>query len=254
MSPSLRRLADRVLLGTGLALLPVRVQRGVAAGAWWTLYPWTSYWRGRHEPAVQDAILALGGLTGKACWDLGAHYGIYSVGLARRVGPAGEVAAFEPNPASFRRLQLHTRRNRLPWLRLFRAAASDKNGTDELLTYGSLEQTSTHLAYEGEIRSDDTAPIGITTVRLDDLVAAGRIRAPDFIKVDVEGHAHKAFDGASATIQRARPIVIVAFHSPAERAGVERVLSPLRYKIEALQPAAGAVRNEWFGDYLCRPL
>ena len=254
MSPVLRRLADRALLGTRLAYLPVRVRKGVAAGAWWTIYPWTSYWRGKHEPAVQDAVLALGDLTGKACWDLGAHYGLYSVGLARRVGPTGEVAAFEPNPVSFRRLELHTRRNHLAWLKLFRAAASDRNGTDELLTYGTLDQTSTHLAYEGEIKSADSAPIEISTVRLDDLVAAGRIRTPHFVKVDIEGHAHKAFAGASETIRRSRPIVIAAFHSPAEKAGVEQVLNPLRYSVEPLPTAVAGDRKEWFGDYLCRPL
>ncbi|MSU65186.1 MAG: hypothetical protein EXS38_03585 [Opitutus sp.] len=62
-----------------------------------------------HEPAMQAVLLGLGGgdIRGWTCWDLGAHFGLYSVGLARRVGPAGQVAAFEPNPISFARLQRH---------------------------------------------------------------------------------------------------------------------------------------------------
>src|SRR5436309_1838240 len=77
---------------------PVRVHGGIADGARWTLFPWTSYWRGTHEPAMHQALLGLGAIGGWSCWDLGAHFGIYSIGLARRAGPTGQVAGFEPNP------------------------------------------------------------------------------------------------------------------------------------------------------------
>jgi hypothetical protein len=123
----LRAAAASLLLKTPLGLCPVRVRRGVAAGARWTLYPWTSYWRGTHEPAVQEALLALGGgdIRGWNCWDLGAHFGLYSIGLAQRVGPMGQVAAFEPNPLSYARLHRHARMNRFDWLKTYQAAVSD---------------------------------------------------------------------------------------------------------------------------------
>ena len=67
---------------------------------------------------LQQAILALGDLRGRDCWDLGAHYGLYSIGLARHAGPDAQIVALEPNPVSFARLNYHRRLNRLPWLDL----------------------------------------------------------------------------------------------------------------------------------------
>ena len=102
MKSQAKKAIGAFLNATGLARSPVRVRHGIAAGARWPLYPWTSYWRGTHEPALQACLMGLGNgdLTGWSCWDLGAHFGLYSVGLALGVGPTGEVAGFEPTPLS----------------------------------------------------------------------------------------------------------------------------------------------------------
>jgi FkbM family methyltransferase len=224
--------AKTLIVKTNLALFPVRVRGGIAAGARWTLYPWTSYWRGTHEPAVQAALLALGGgnISGWSCWDLGAHYGLYSVGLARRVGPQGQVAAFEPNPLSFARLQRHTRMNALTWLKPYCAAVSDEEGSAELFTYGDLGTTTTHLPYEGENRTSHVGAIDVPLLRLDALVARGEIRAPQFVKIDVEGHGHHALRGMRETLRTAKPIVLAAFHSPQEVSGMLELIESLGYQ------------------------
>ncbi len=178
MNPRLRQ-----LVGSTAGRLPLTVASGVLKGARWTLYPWTSYWRGTHEPAIQAAISQVGNgdIKGWSCWDLGAHFGYYSVAMAMRVGPGGQVAAFEPNPASFARLERHRRMNHLDWLKTYQAAVSDRAGGAELLTYGDLGSTSAHLRYDGEAESKKSTPIGIRTLRLDDLVASGELRAPMFV-------------------------------------------------------------------------
>ena len=38
----------------------VRVRHGFAAGARWTAFPWSAYWRGTHEPEIQKILLELG--------------------------------------------------------------------------------------------------------------------------------------------------------------------------------------------------
>lgn len=225
-----RQLARWVLAAAGGRIV-VRVRRGFATGARWTAFPWSAYWRGTHEPEIQQVLLELGhgAIAGWSCWDLGSHYGIYSIGLARRVGPGGEVAAFEPNPLSFKRLHTHRRLNGLANLKLFQAAVSDVAGSSELFTYGELESTFTHLRYDGE-SGVGGQPIKVATVRLDDLVRAGALRAPDFIKIDVEGHGHRACAGARETIARKRPVVLAAFHCPEEEQGILAVLEPLGYE------------------------
>lgn len=229
--PLLRSSAAAILRSTPLGLWPVRVRGGLAHGARWTLYPWSSYWRGTHEPAVQAALMALGGgdITGWTCWDLGAHFGLYSIGLARRVGPGGQVAAFEPNPTSFSRLSRHARMNRLPWLKLYAAAVSDQPGRAELYAFGDFGTTTTHLPYEGEARPSDAATVSVPLVQLDQLVARGELRLPDFVKVDVEGHGHHALAGMRDSLRKSRPVLLVALHSPQEAEGVLSLLKPLGY-------------------------
>jgi FkbM family methyltransferase len=240
----MRRILGRCLDGllgfTRLQYWPVMVRSGLAAGARWTLYPWSAYWRGTQEPAMHAALARFGDIEGWSCWDLGAHFGIYSVGLARHVGPTGEVAAFEPNPVSFARLERHRRMNGLTRLKTFEAAVSDHAGTAELLTYGDLRSTTTHLAYENETPGAVTQPVGVRTLVLDELVASGQLRSPDFIKVDVEGHAHHALAGARQTITSRHPILIVAFHSEAEVQGVFDLLTPLGYVHEGIGTHSGS--------------
>jgi FkbM family methyltransferase len=233
----------------------VRVRRGIAQGARWTLFPWTSYWRGTHEPALQTALAELGGgdIHGWTCWDLGAHFGLYSVGLARRVGATGQVAAFEPNPASFARLERHRRLNHLSWLKTYRAAVSDHNEGAELFTYGNLGTTTTHLPFDGESRPADSGVLPVRTVRLDDLVRAGELRPPQFVKIDVEGHGHRALAGMRGTLAATRPLIIAAFHSPEEIQGMMSLLTPLDYDWKAIGGADPRPEVQIGQDYLFHP-
>ncbi len=240
MKRALHQSLDWFLALTGLQYCPVRVRRGVAAGARWTLYPWSAYWRGTHEPALQQALIALGDIRGWNCWDLGAHYGIYSIGLALRTGQEGAVAAFEPNPVSYARLEHHRRMNGLSNLKTFEAAVSDQAGSADLLTYGDLRSTTTHLAYENETVGAESRPLGVETLVLDELVAGGQLQPPRFIKVDVEGHAHKALAGAIRTLAAHRPILVVAFHSEQEVQGVMALLEPLGYEHSTILTESGS--------------
>lgn len=190
---------------------------------------------------------------GKSVWDLGAHYGLYAVGLGRHVGPTGHVAAFEPNPLSYARLQLHLRRNHLTWAKALPFAVSDKTESQRFFLYEGLENTSTHLAYEGETWNESIPTMMVQSVRLDDLVARNEIRPPDFIKLDVEGHGHKALTGARETLARSRPVILAGMHSQAEIDGIRSLLEPLAYRISPIGPEAPATLTCWH-DYLFEPL
>jgi FkbM family methyltransferase len=245
----------RKFIGSTVGLIPITARSGALKGARWTLYPWSSYWKGTHEPAIQEAMAGLGDgdIKGWSCWDLGAHFGFYSVALSIRVGPGGQAAAFEPNPDSFARLERHRRMNRLTWLKTFQAAASDSSGNAQLLTYGDLGSTSTHLRYDDESESQGSAPIGIKTLRLDELVESGELRQPMFVKIDVEGHGHHALEGMKASMARSRPVVIMAFHSKAEVDGALGVLEPLGYRRTPIVEPPVNPESLIGGDYLFTP-
>jgi FkbM family methyltransferase len=215
-----------------LAYVPVRVRGGLAKGARWTLLPYSMYWRGHSEADVENAIRQVGDLRGAACWDLGAHFGFFTVGLAFAVGADGEVAGFEPDPVSFARCQRHIRMNRLANVRLFHAAVSAEPGDADLLLYGDAGLSTSHLAYPGESGVGATR-FRVRTVRLDDLVAAGEIRPPRLVKVDVEGHGASALRGAGKTVERHRPAIVMSFHTLDEFEETRRLVDPLGYRMFA---------------------
>lgn len=236
-----------------LGRFPVRVRRGLARGAWWSLYPHSAYWRlGGNDPRLDEILLAHAGRPGATCWDLGAHHGIYAVGLALAVGPAGRVEAFEPDPVSFRRLSWHRRINRLAQLHPHNIAASASTGSARLYQYDDFGSTTSHLPHPGETLAG-VASQAIATVALDDWVDSGRVRAPDFIKIDVEGHAGPALAGMRRVLAARQPVVLLAVHHAAEEKASREILEPLGYR---MTPACGddaRLAAESFGEFLCLP-
>jgi FkbM family methyltransferase len=228
-----------ILGRTPLALLPVRVRGGIAKGARWTLLPYSAYWRGHGERDVEAAIHQLGNLDGACCWDLGAHFGIYTIGLALAVGPGGQVAAFEPDPRSHARCAHHVRMNKLANVALFNAAVGERASRDKLIIGGGLGATGNHLRYEDEPVKRGEHTIDIVTLQLDELVANKQIRPPRFVKVDVEGHGGKALAGARQTLAEHRPVLVMSFHSEFELDAARAVLSPIGYA--CFDPAGGAL-------------
>jgi FkbM family methyltransferase len=226
---TLKSLISSWLSRSPIGLIPVRIRTGIAQGARWTLLPHSAYWRQRGEGDVDAAAADLSPLTGRCFWDLGAHFGLYTIGLARLVGPTGQVAAFEPDPRSHARCARHVAMNDLKNVRLFRAAVSDRAALQEFIV-PAAGATFNHLRYEDEPAVAGEKTIRIETLVLDDLVAAGRIRPPQLVKVDVEGHGAKAVAGARRAIAAHHPVLVMSFHSHAEANDTQALLEPLGYR------------------------
>jgi FkbM family methyltransferase len=218
---------------TGLGNLPVRSKRGLISGARWTLYPFSSYWRGTSD---QEAIPWVDRFCrpGGAALDLGAHFGLYTVAMAQRVGPAGQVISFEPENEARSKCLRHVRMNHLEQVRVFAEAASSTNGTLRLAG-GDGAGSSTSF-----VSAEPGAGAMLSCVRLDDLFAREGLRPPQFIKVDVENHGAEALSGALG-ILASRPNILMSFHSEQELAGTRAILEPLGYHVISL---AGA-NVEW---------
>lgn len=220
-----------ILLKFPMQCIPVYVLHGLAKGAKWTVMPYSCYWRTGWDLSILPALKIIGDIRGLSCWDFGAHFGIYTVGLAMRVGPDGQVAAFEPDPISFLYLQRHVTMNHLNNVKLFNYGVSDKNDCLDLIISNGIGSLLSHFKRDDETVHKDTKTIRVSTIRPDFLVEKGEIRLPDFIKVDVQGHGAWALKGSYISINKSLPLIYFSCHSRYEFEGTWHLLEPLGYKV-----------------------
>ena len=186
-----------------------------------------AYALGLYEPEAMQSIRRLVN-AGDCCIDVGANLGYYTISLANWVGPSGLVVAFEPFPGNFAILEKNVHLNRLQNVILEPSALSDCKGSLQLI-YGAEEQFSATPSVGGYAVEGDRVSITVPTRRLDDYVA-GLGKAPDFIKIDVEGAELAVLEGARRTLAAVRPTLLVEIHDwgTDESEKVLQVLSELQ--------------------------
>jgi len=169
-----------------------------------------SYLLGTVEPETQH-ILQLWLRPGMCVYDIGANVGFITVIAARLVGDSGSVCAFEPVPMLADKAMHNADLNRLSRVSVHRVALSDQDG--EAVFQTSQNLTMGKLANEESPEPDTGNALVVVKRRLDTVVAAERLRDPDFVKIDVEGAEADVLDGATEVLRRARPALLVELHS-----------------------------------------
>lgn len=152
---------------------------------------------------------------GDTVFDVGAAWGMYTVPLARLVGPGGRVFAFEPQPrqvAGVRRLKSFMGAGQIE---VTQAVMGPERGEFTLMVpirfglpiYGwahVVEGTDPSLE-----RTTRSRQLRTPMHTVDDWMTRYGAPDPTFLKVDVEGFEPRVIDGASATIDRARPSLLL---------------------------------------------
>lgn len=158
---------------------------------------------GTYEPhviAFVEAFLA----PGMHVVDAGANIGLYSLLAASRVGPAGRVWSFEPNSENCRLLLSSAAANAFTNISLHPVALGNAAGH----TYFTLALGSNGGIQDDAHRDllDESCKI-VPLMRLDDFA----LERVDLLKMDVEGSEALLVQGAQATLQRCRPVIVSEF-------------------------------------------
>jgi FkbM family methyltransferase len=193
----------------------------------------SDYVLGMYEPQVAKALLRYV-KPGDTCIDVGAHLGYYTIWMARLVGPAGLVVAFEPFPNNFRALEKNMVLNRLQNVKLEPLALADRSDWVSL-TFAPEEQFSATPSVSGYAVKGIKQQMQVPSRSLDDYLAAlGRI--PDLVKIDVEEAELAVLRGASETLRSACPILLVEIHGWAtpQSETIVSFLSEFGYQIHFL--------------------
>jgi FkbM family methyltransferase len=172
------------------------------------------YARGGYEPDIAAALARLVE-PGDTCVDAGAHYGYFTLLLAKVCGPSGHVYSFEAEADNARILRENVRANRLQSLvTVERAAVAAQGGEVDLHASGSGGSTE-WTVLESFARRDDRPDPGrpaerTPAVRLDTYLAeAPRV---DVIKMDIEGAEAEVIPAISEFLERRRPALVLEFH------------------------------------------
>lgn len=193
------------------------VVRGPGESQYATLpLPWGVPIRCRLSDAIGGAIARIGVfelVVTEALWrladpgeltvDAGANIGYMTSVLAARVGASGRVISFEPHPEVFAELRANTdawsRISRLAPVDARQVALSDTSGELELVVGEDFADnhgvaTLASSAPDGAPRGEQGRrwPVRVTT--LDEVL--GPDARVGVLKVDVEGHERKLFEGA----------------------------------------------------------
>jgi FkbM family methyltransferase len=181
----------------------------------------------RYYPAVYEpethAFITRHTAPGTLAIDAGAHIGLFTVTMARAVGPEGRVASFEPTESNARVLRRTVVLNGLEGVAECRqeALAAGRGFAEFYVDEHDASNANSLVRRDGALRA-----VRVPTVSIDD-VAAEHSAPVSCMKIDVEGTELEVLRGAERTLGRDAPALALDVH-PAQ-----------------LQAAGGSVAELW---------
>jgi FkbM family methyltransferase len=167
--------------------------------------------------------------SGERAIDIGSNIGYVTGLMAARLGPQGDVLAFEPHPKIFAELVLNINgwANRpIATIRPFPLALSSKTGS------AYLEQSRNFDRNRGtsRVRTNGGSCLRVKTTRLDDVCSEyGDV---DLVKLDVEGHELEVLLGGQSVLESGRlRDLIFEDHSRSFNSPVASLLASFGYVI-----------------------
>ena len=197
---------------------------------------------GRWEPDAQRLYVCIVG-SGEVVWDLGANTGIHTLLFSRLAGDSGAVVAFEPLQVNVREIERTCALNSARNVSVVDKAVSDRSGFAIFHT-GRHDKQGSLVG----IGSENGHRIEVDCITLDQ--ALHTRRAPDFLKIDIEGAESQALAGFNPEPCR-YPSFAIDLHTPAEDVAVGRWMERHGYRMFRLvddvarrQGISGAVLSD----------
>ncbi len=164
-----------------------------------------AYYFGDLDPKITNVCRKLINPGSTVC-DVGANIGIITLLLAKLVGPAGRVFAFEPNPRCYDSLEAAVQQNGYTNVSVEQFALGAEAGELELMF-------PEHNAGAGSLKRRSINNVGhslqVPVRTLDEFVIEQKIREIHFLKIDVEGFESEVLKGGLQTLTSHRPDAIL---------------------------------------------
>jgi len=197
----------------------------------------------RHEPLIGNCCL-----PGHVAIDVGANFGEWAMPMATAVGPKGRVFAFEPVPHLAEGLEKSFRINGLWQAQVVKKALCNSNGETKMnYDEGHSGKSSLIGSHDPDNR---TRKLTVQTVTLDNFVDAEGLDRLDFVKIDVEGCEAMVLEGATDTLGRLCPALILeaGLETPSDREKISEILMSAGYDMGGINLEHGILETSW-DDY-----
>ena len=205
---------------------------------------WCRYYEPNYEPDT-FAWLRQNCKAGYTILDVGAHIGLFSVVMARLVGPGGHVFSFEPTPSTRAVLEETVRINGCERVVSVRGEAVSRASGRMTFYDTGAEVSSANSLIQTEHSKEG---ISVDVVSIDDF-AANHSLSINCLKIDAEGAELDVLLGAQHTFGAHRPSTHLALHpfalpaAGATLAEIWDVIASYRMKVQY----AGRVADKgWF--------
>lgn len=192
------------------------------------------------EPITIDWLRSMP--EGATFLDVGANIGVYTIFAA--IARKARVFAFEPESQNYAVLNENLRLNHLgERVVALCAALSDRASIDRLYLSRSLAGASCHslgaeVGFNLKPRRAAFAQ-GTVAFRLDDLLDAGHVPVPQYVKIDVDGFEHRVIRGMQNALRNPslRSLLVELNPALAEHIEMRAFLEELGYRWDPEQVA-----------------
>ena len=216
--------------------VPVPIMSGPNRGLWWSLASAGSgYMSGRRAARQMQLVASLVG-PGDVVWDVGAHHGFVSLCASPRVGPAGEVHAFEPSGRNRWFIARHLDWNEMGNVTVHPYALSSYDGQS---CFGGPGTSKTLTLGQGT----DVVPVHTGRGVID----RGAARSPTFAKLDVEGAEAEVLCGLIGAL-RPDCTLLIAVHSRKAYADCTDILASAGFSTVPSGALRQSVEGTWRSD------
>jgi FkbM family methyltransferase len=168
------------------------------------------YWQGyysREELLLLDRILE----PKMTFVDIGANNGYFTTFAAKRLRE-GMVLSFEPVPEVFQNLEYNVQLNEFNNVQLLKLGLSDGSKEEVGIYSASKDRNADGLSTTFPSATRDQLIATIQLKRFDDVLEELNVERVDIIKIDIEGGELPALLGASNTLEKDRPQLIIEFN------------------------------------------
>jgi len=167
---------------------------------------------------------------GDIVFDVGAYIGTITIPLAKKVGPTGYVAAFEPQLLPFHMLCGNIAMNELRNVLAFNSAVSEASGANMSVPPCNYSE---QRDFSRAILTPSLSGHLVKTVALDFLTGALAKSKPKLIKINVNGMESLVLNGAKNLISDCKPLLHVT-HGFKPNVGILKLLESFGYKSKIL--------------------